>query len=89
MSGFSRSRMVGGPSAPFFSLTGNTSSARQSATAATQTAASAGRADWQASSIWRAVSTSMRATPAGAGRAVGPDTSVTSAPRRARASAMA
>ena len=51
--------------------------------------ASAGSASSHACSIWRAVSTSTRRTPAGAASAVGPDTRVTSAPSLARAAARA
>ncbi len=89
MSGFSTRVSVGGPSLPFFNFRPNTWSTRQSATAATQTAASAGRAALDASSISTAVSTHTRLTPAGAERAVGPETRVTSAPSSARAPAMA
>src|SRR6185437_8979445 len=89
MSGFSTSRMAGGPSLPFFSLTVKASSTRQSETAATQTAASTGSAPSEASSISRAVSTSTRSTPAGVGSAVGPVISSTSAPSPASAPAMA
>ena len=89
MSGFSTRAMAGGPPAPFLILLVPSTSGRQSATAATQTAMSAGRAASQAASISRAVSTSTRRTPVGVGKAVGPLTRVTSAPRAARAAAMA
>ena len=89
MSGFSTSDIAGGTPPSFLILPDPTVSGRQSATAATQTAISAGRAASQAASISRAVSTSMRRTPLGADKAVGPLTKVTSAPKAARAEAIA
>ena len=59
------------------------------ATAAAQTAMSAGRAASHATSIWRADSTWTTWTPGGSGCWVGPVTSVVFVPRRISASAMA
>lgn len=89
MSGFSVSRSVGVPPGAFLIFCSAVPSARQSATAATITAASAGSAVPTAAAISRAVSTSMRVTPAGVGRVTGPATSVTRAPSAASAPAMA
>ena len=90
MSGFSTRRIGSGAAAcAFFSLRSAACSGRQSATAATSTAASTGRAASQAACMSRALSTSTRRTPDGGYRAVGPETRATSAPSRARASAMA
>ena len=77
----------GGPS-PFLSLVGEIST-RQSATAATMIAQSAGRAAMTASAICSAVSTSTRSTPAGVSSDTGPATRVTRAPTSAAAAAMA
>ena len=62
---------------------------RQSATAATKIAASAGRSCSTASRISRAVSTWIVVTPAGSGIVTGPETRRTSAPSLASAAAIA
>ena len=62
---------------------------RQSATAAANTAMSAGRARSTAPSISRAFSTRTVSTSTGGASATGPETSVTSAPASAAAWAMA
>src|SRR5437868_5092192 len=77
----------GGP-ASFLSLVVE-GSTRQSATAATRIAASAGSAAKTALAICSAVSMSMRSTPAGVSNATGPATSVTLAPASAAAEAIA
>jgi hypothetical protein len=89
MSGFSTKVRAGGPPFSFFSLVPKASSTRQSATAATNTPTSAGRAAWLAASISRAVSTSTRVDAGGVGKNTGPLIRVTSAPSWARASAIA
>src|SRR5579859_3238208 len=89
MSGFSVSAMAPGAWPSFLIFLSPAGAGRQSATAATQTAMSAGSAASQALSMSRALSTSTRLTPAGAESAVGPLTRVTSAPSAARAPAMA
>ena len=89
MSGFSIRVRDRGPPGAFLILPEATASTRQSATAALITAMSAGKAASTAACISRAVSTQTRFTPTGAAKATGPDTSVTSAPSRARAPAMA
>ena len=89
MSGFSISASDGGPPGAFLILPLATPSTRQSATAALITAMSAGRAASTAAFISTAVSTQTLRTPSGASRPTGPETRVTSAPRSARAAAMA
>src|SRR5690606_37864284 len=89
MSGFSCSAMAGAPLASFLILALASLVGRQSATSATMTATSRGRAASLASNISRALSTLTRFTPCGAGRLVGPETRVTSAPSSASAAAMA
>jgi len=77
----------GGPS-PFLSFVTD-GSTRQSATAATRIAASAGKAAMTASAMSSAVSTSIRSTPTGVASATGPATRVTRAPAAAAAAAIA
>ena len=89
MSGFSTSSSVGGPLPPFLILPALTCRGRQSATAAANTATSAGSAFSTASSICCAVSTRTTETPGGSGSVTGPLTSATSAPAAAAAAAMA
>src|SRR5579884_3616490 len=89
MSGFSTRRNVGALPASFFSFCVAAASMRQSATAAAITATSTGNAASHAASISAAVSTGTSRTPRGAGSWVGPDTSTVSAPRPAKAAAMA
>ena len=64
-------------------------SGRQSATAAAKIAMSAGSDVSTAASISRALSIRITATPGGSGIPTGPETSVTAAPARAAAAAMA
>jgi hypothetical protein len=89
MSGFSVSASFGDAPAPFLILFACGLAARQSATAAANTATSAGSAFVTAASMSCAVVTLTTATPGGSGRLTGPDTSVTSAPAAAAAAAMA
>ncbi len=94
MSGFSASVSAGATASPalafFLILCSAVCAGRQSATAAvaTKTWCVAARGS-TASSISRALCTSMRVTPSGVGRCTGPATSVTSAPASAAARAMA
>ena len=88
MSGFStRSKRGGLPFFLIFSLTA--SAARQSATAAAQTAISAGIASAQAVIMSKAVPTFLTVTPGGSASTVGPEIKIVSAPSAARAAAMA
>src|SRR6202789_578579 len=90
ISGFCASLMSGADAfSRFFILLLATASGRQSATAAVNTATSAGRALSQAASISRAVWTLSSLTRAGGAISTGPETSVVSAPACASASAMA
>src|SRR5579883_1421887 len=89
MSGFSTRRRAGGPPPSFFNFWAAMLSTRQSDTAAAITATSTGSAASLAASISAAVSTATRRTPGGGGSAVGPDTSTVSAPRAAKAAAIA
>ena len=90
-SGFSTKRRGGGRPLPsFFIFCAATSAARQSATAAAAISTSAPcSAGCKAACICRADSTSTRATPCGVGRCTGPAISVTCAPARRAARAMA
>src|SRR5680860_764603 len=81
MSGFWARFSETSPPPSFLSFCAASACARQSATAAAQTAMSAGSASRVASSISCAVSTLMTSTPSGSGKFTGPDTSVTRAPR--------
>ena len=90
MSGLGASAIAGGgASADFLSFCPAGAATRQSATAAAQTATSAGSARRQAASISSAVSTCTTSTPFGSGRRTGPETSVVRAPSAASAVAMA
>src|SRR5215467_8290958 len=89
MSGFSVSASFGDPPAPFLILFACGLAMRQSATAAANTATSAGSAFVTAASMSCAVVTLTMATPGGSGTFTGPDTSVTWAPASAAAAAMA
>ncbi len=90
MSGFSVSDNSGVAWPGFFLIFCSPAFAtRQSATAAAKMATSAGSALSTALSMSRALSTWMTETPGGSGKLTGPLTSVTSAPARAAAAAMA
>src|SRR5262245_24727642 len=89
MSGFSVSASFGDPPAPFLILLACGLAVRQSATAAANTATSAGSALVTAASMSCAVVTLTTATPGGSDTFTGPETSVTSAPAAAAAAAMA
>src|SRR6516225_3379789 len=89
ISGFSVSASFGDPPAPFLILFACGLAARQSATAAANTATSAGSALATAASMSCALVILTTATPGGSGTLTGPDTSVTSAPASAAAAAMA
>ena len=89
MSGFSVSSSAGGAEPRFLIFSGAKSLVRQSATAATMTAASTGNAALTAAAISSALSTSIRSTPGGVASATGPETSVTRAPAAAAAAAIA
>src|SRR4051812_27764923 len=89
MSGFSMSSSSGVPLPVFLIFSRLLWAVRQSATAAANTAISAGSAFSTAASMSRALSTFTMFTPGGSGIVTGPDTSVTCAPARAAASAMA
>jgi hypothetical protein len=85
-----RSNLGASPSSSFFSLPGVTLAMRKSPTAAAMitTSLSAAR-PLVASPISAAVPTRTASTPSGTGCAVGPETSVTAAPRAAAARATA
>src|SRR5680860_1588273 len=89
MSGFWARFSETSPPPSFLSFCAASACARQSATAAAQTAMSAGSASRVASSISCAVSTLMTSTPSGSGKLTGPDTSVTRAPAATAARASA
>src|SRR5262245_43726880 len=89
MSGFSVSASFGDPPAPFLILFACGLAMRQSATAAANTATSAGSAFVTTASMSCAVLTLTTVTPGGSGTLTGPETSVTSAPAAAAAAAMA
>ena len=90
MSGFSMSDKSGVAWPAFFLIFCSPSCAtRQSATAAAKIATSTGSARSTACSISRAVTTGTTVTPGGSGKFTGPLTSVTAAPARAAAAAMA
>src|SRR5262245_20155796 len=89
ISGLTASSSRGGLAPAFFSFWPAGLAIFQSATAAAHTATSAGSAARQDASISSAVSTWRTVTPGGSGSAVGPETSTVSAPRRARAAAIA
>ena len=90
MSGLGASSSAGGAAPGFFLILAVAGRAAfQSATAAAQTAMSTVPAARQAASIWSADSTWTVRSPGGSAMATGPLTSVTSAPSRARALAMA
>src|SRR5438876_6993282 len=82
MSGFSVSASLGAPPGPFLILFSWALAGRQSATAAANTAISAGSAFITAASMSCALATLMILTPGGSGTWTGPETSVTSAPAR-------
>src|SRR5213595_3642742 len=88
MSGFSVSASLGAPPGPFLILFSWALAGRQSATAAANTAISAGSAFITAASMSCALATLMILMPGGSGRWTGPETSVTSAPAAAAAAAM-
>ena len=81
MSGFSTSSSLGGAALAAFLIFSKMDATRQSATAAAKTAISQGSASVTAVSISCAVSTATRSTPAGPASWLGPETSVTRAPR--------
>ena len=89
MSVFSANSNTGRPPAVFLIFLLLAEATRQSATAAAKTAACAGNAASTASAISRAVVTATTRTPSGAGTSAGPVINVTSAPRAAKARAIA
>ena len=90
MSGFSANSSTGGlPEPSFFSFCPAALATRQSATAAANTAASAGKAAITALRICIAVSTRTTSTPLGGGTCAGPVTNVILAPRSRSAAAIA
>src|SRR5258706_8042197 len=88
MSGFSVSAIAGAASR-FFNFELAAFVGRQSATAAEQTAMSAGNWLSHAVHIWRAVSMRMSLVRWGAASSTGPEISTVSAPASANAAAMA